>query len=210
MSSLNEIKSELRFYMNGALAQSLRERGLRYRLIFGVELPRLKEIAARHTPDHDLAQALWKEDIRECRILAGYLQPVETFLPELADIWLEAMHDTEIIDYTCMNLFRRLPYAQTKAFQWIALDDVLTQYAGFRLMCHLLREHSTGQQDNGSTTQQVIARDLDELTDHAEAAQASDNSLLRQIAHDVLAQLRHLRRKNGLPAQAQKISDQSY
>ena len=86
MSPLSSIKSELRLYMNGVLAQSLRERGLRYRLIFGVELPRLKEIAARYEPDHDLAQALWKEDIRECRILAGYLQPVDSFLPEIADI----------------------------------------------------------------------------------------------------------------------------
>ena len=187
MSSTTAIKSELRLYMNGPLAQSLRERGLRYKLIFGVELPRLKEIAARYTPDHDLAQALWKEDIRECRILAGYLQPADTFLPELADIWLEAMHDTEIIDYTCMNLFRRLPYARTKAFQWIASDDVLTQYAGFRLMCHLLRKRSTSQQVNGSTSELVTARDLDELTDQAETALASDSPLLRQVAHDVLA-----------------------
>ena len=165
--------------MNGALAQSLRERGLRYKLIFGIELPRLKEIASRFVPDHDLAQALWKEDIRECRILAGYLQPVETFYPELADIWLEAMHDTEIIDYTCMNLFRRLPYASAKALQWLASDDTLTQYAGFRLMTHLLRETSTSPR--------VSPRDLDELTDQAEAALASDSPLLRQVAHDVLA-----------------------
>ena len=27
-----------------------------------------------------VAQALWKENIRECKILAGMLQPVETFL----------------------------------------------------------------------------------------------------------------------------------
>ena len=177
MSSLNEIKSELRLYMNGPLAQSLRERGLKYRLIFGVELPRLKEIAAKYKQDHNLAQALWKEDIRECRILAGYLQPTETFLPDLADIWLEAMHDTEIIDYTCMNLFRRLPYAKDKAFQWMASEAVLTQYAGFRLMAHLLRS-----QDAVTLSPQ----DRDELLDQAEAAASSDSPLLCQVARDVL------------------------
>ena len=177
MSSLNEIKSELRLYMNGPLAQSLRGRGLKYRLIFGVELPRLKEIAAKYERDHDLAQALWKEDIRECRILAGYLQPTETFLPDLADIWLEAMHDTEIIDYTCMNLFRRLPYAKDKAFQWMASEAVLTQYTGFRLMAHLLRS-----QDALSLSPQ----DRDELLDQAEAAASSDSPLLCQVARDVL------------------------
>ena len=177
MSPLSSIKSELRLYMNVVLAQSLRERGLRYCLIFGVELPRLKEIAARYEPDHDLAQALWKEDIRECRILAGYLQPADSFLPEIADIWLDAMHDTEIIDYTCMNLFRRLPYAKDKAFQWMASETVLTQYAGFRLMAHLLRS-----QDEVALSPQ----DRDELLDQAEAVASSESPLLCQVARDVI------------------------
>ena len=182
MSPLSSIKSELRLYLNGALAQSLRERGLTYRLIFGIELPRLKEIAAKYTPDHDLAAALWHEDIRECRILAGYLQPAETFTPELADVWLDAMHDTEIIDYTCMNLFRRLPYAKDKAFQWIASEVVLTQYAGFRLMAHLLPS-ITGGVGGGS----LSPRDFDELADQIEAVLASPSvpTFLRAVAQDL-------------------------
>lgn len=165
--------------MNGVMAQSLRERGLQYRLIFGIELPRLKEIAATITPDHNLAQALWKEEIRECRILAGLLQPVETFFPEIADIWLTQMHDTEIIDFTCMNLFRRLPYASEKAFQWMAAEEVLTQYAGFRLICHLLARPGA----------QLNERSRDELMDQAEAALASDSGLLREVAKAALERL---------------------
>ena len=67
--TVREIKGKLRLFMNGVLSQSLREKGIKYRLIFGVELPRLKEIAAGYEQNHDLAQALWKEDIRECKIL---------------------------------------------------------------------------------------------------------------------------------------------
>jgi len=175
--SVQDLKAQLRLFMNGVLAQSLRERGLKYRLIFGVELPRLKEIAARYEQDHDLAQALWKEDIRECRILAACLQPADSFLPELADIWLADMHDTEIIDYTCLNLFRRLPYAKEKAFQWIASDAVLTQYAGYRLMSHLLRN---------SESFPLSPRDRDELIDQAEAAASSTNPLVQQIAREII------------------------
>lgn len=50
--------------MNGAVSQSMREKGLVYKLNFGVELPRIKGIAAGYEKDHSLAQALWKEDIR--------------------------------------------------------------------------------------------------------------------------------------------------
>lgn len=86
---LKDIKTQLRLSMNGAVSQSMREKGLVYKLNFGVELPRIKGIAAGYEKDHSLAQALWKEDIRECKILAGLLQPVESFLPEIADIWVE-------------------------------------------------------------------------------------------------------------------------
>ena len=173
------IKAELRLYMNGVMAQSLRERGLKYRLIFGVELPRLKEIAAGCPKSHDLAQSLWKEDIRECRILAGYLQPVDTFYPGIADIWLEQMHDTELVDYTCMNLFRHLPYASEKAFQWMAAEPVLTQYCGFRLMCHLLNRPGA----------ELNPRSRDEFIDQAQAAMASENVALQQVAQTALERL---------------------
>ena len=84
---LKDIKTQLRLSMNGVVSQSMREKGLDYKLNFGVELPRIKSIAAAYEKSHDLAQALWKENIRECKILAGLLQPIDTFFPEIADIW---------------------------------------------------------------------------------------------------------------------------
>ncbi|MDE5760805.1 MAG: DNA alkylation repair protein, partial [Bacteroides sp.] len=105
---LKEIKTKLRLSMNGAVSQSMREKGLVYKLNFGVELPRIKDIAAGYAKDHALAQALWKEDIRECKILAGLLQPADNFLPEIADIWVEDIRNIEIAELTCMNLFQHL------------------------------------------------------------------------------------------------------
>ena len=43
---LKEIKTQLRLSMNGAVSQSMREKGVVYKLNFGVELPRIKSIAA--------------------------------------------------------------------------------------------------------------------------------------------------------------------
>ena len=34
--TIRQIKAQLRLFMNGVLSQSLREKGLQYRLIFGV------------------------------------------------------------------------------------------------------------------------------------------------------------------------------
>ena len=174
--TVREIKGKLRLFMNGVLSQSLREKGLKYRLIFGVELPRLREIAAGYQPNHELAQALWKEDIRECKILAAYLQPTGTFCPEFADLWMEQIHNSELADYICMALFRRLPYASQKAFQWIASNERMTVYTGFRLMGHLFAILGT----------EMNERSRDEFIDQAQAILQGDDLLLKQAARSAL------------------------
>lgn len=177
--TVREIKGKLRLFMNGVLSQSLREKGLKYRLIFGVELPRLREIAAGYEQNHELAQALWKEDIRECKILAAYLQPAESFDAELADFWMESVHNTELADYLCMALLRRLPYASQKAFQWIASDNRMEVYTGFRLMSHLFLTLGT----------EMNERSRNEFLDQAQAALQGDDMLVKQAAQSALERL---------------------
>lgn len=136
--TIKNIKSKFRLFMNGVISQSMREKGLGYKLNFGIEFPRIKEIAAAYEPNHEVAQALWKENIRECKILAGLLQPVDSFCPEIADIWIEDMHYPELAEYTVMNLFQRLPYASEVVFRWMADDREYFQLCGFLLMARLL------------------------------------------------------------------------
>jgi hypothetical protein len=173
--TVKEIKSRFRLYMNGIASQSMREKGLDYRVNFGIELPRLKEIAAEFTPNHEVAQALWKENIRECKILAGLLQPVDTFYPESADIWVEDMRYPEIAELTVMNLFRRLPYASEKAFEWMAAEGEYFQLCGFLLMAHLLLRGS-----------ELNARAADELTDQAFAALQGESARVAGAASTAL------------------------
>ena len=89
---LRNIKRSLRGVMNGPVSASMREKGLTYKVNFGVELPRLQQMAAGLPHTYELAAALWKEDIRECRLLAGMLMPVEAFGDDLAEVWVEQMH----------------------------------------------------------------------------------------------------------------------
>ena len=135
---LKEIKTQLRLAMNGSASASMREKGLVYKLNFGVELPRIKQIASQFEPNHDLAQALWKESIRECKILAGLLQPIDSFYPEIMDIWIEDMPTLEIAELTCMNLFQNLPYAPAKSLQLIADEREYPQICGFLTIARLL------------------------------------------------------------------------
>ncbi len=169
------LKRDFHALMNGPVSVSLREKGLGYRVIFGVEWPRLVEMARGMEKDHDLAQALWKEDIRECRLMAGLLQPVETFYPEIADIWVESMRYPEEAQYTVLSLFQHLPYASEKAFEWIADSRLMFQLCGWLLLTRLFMRGTPLNQ-----------RSENEFVDQAEAALASADLPLRQAVRNAL------------------------
>ena len=164
------IKRDFRSLMNGTAAASLRERGLHYRLIFGVEWPQLMRLSAEIGKDHDLAQALWKEDIRECRLLAGLIQPVETFSLELADVWIETMHYPEEAQYTVLSLFQHLPHVSEAAFNWIARSEEMYRLCGWLVLARLFMKGLP-----------LNTRSEDEFIDQAETS-LQDPSLAVRVA----------------------------
>lgn len=105
---LKSIRTRLRLAMNGVISTSMREKGIRYRLNFGVPLPEIRTIAAAYTPDAGLAAALWKEDIREFKILATLLQPSAAFTPEQAVGWVKEIPYPEIAEQASRNLFSKM------------------------------------------------------------------------------------------------------
>ena len=150
---IKEIKQSFRQMMDGAVAQSMRDKGVNYHLNWGATLPRLKEKAEElansqlltANSQYDLAIALWKENIRECKILATMLMPPEKMLPEVCDIWMEQMPSQEIAEQAAFNLWQHLPYAPGKAYQWIASDQEYYQLCGFHVLSRLFMN---GQEPN--------------------------------------------------------------
>jgi len=167
--SIGSIKKELRASMNGILSAKMREVGMPYKLVFGVELPRLQSIAQEFEPNHQLAQQLWNENIRECKILATMLMPLEHFYPEVADIWVNETPTAEIAQIAVMQLFSRLPYAAERAFEWIATDTEITQLYGYLILARLL---GRGEQLN--------ERSLEELRDQISAVSETASLPLRK------------------------------
>lgn len=176
---IRQIKQELRLAMNGVASTFMRENGVNYKLNFGVELPRLREIAAHFPADHALAQALWKENIRECKILAGLLQPADPFLPEIADIWVEDMRQPEIAQLTVMNLFARLPYASEKAFLWMADEREMFRLCGFLLVARLLMQ---GARFNERSTNELVDQSTTALHDPSVFVRRAAVAALRKLA----------------------------
>lgn len=177
--TIRAIKQELRANMNGIASARMRESGLQYHVNFGIELPRLKQIAAEFEPNHEVAQQLWHENVRESKIMAAMLMPVERFYPEVADIWVEQMPNAEIAQMTVMLLFARLPYAAEKAFEWIAGEQETAQLCGFLLLGRLLMQGA-----------ELNERSREEFIDQARSLMDSPNLHLRKAVRNALERLK--------------------
>lgn len=187
--------------MNGMVSQSMREKGMEYKLNFGIEYPRIKEIAAGYEPDHELAQALWKENIRECKILAGLLQPADTFYPEIADIWIEGMDYPELAEYTVMDLFQRLPYASEVVFRWMADEREMFQLCGFLLMARLLMK---GEKLNERAEAEFLDQACTAVEGDCGPVQKAASVALRKYAHQSRENKRTVSKQLGIWAKSEK------
>ena len=168
---VKDIKQSFRQMMDGSIAASMRSKGVDYKLNWGATLPRLKDKAAEIGKNYDLAIALWKENVRECKILATMLMPADEVLPEVIDIWMEQTPTQEIAEQAAFNLYQYLPYAPEKAFAWMASSEPLYQLCGFHVLSRLFMN---GQEPN--------ERGIHEFIDQALAALQGDSIPVRKAA----------------------------
>ena len=108
---LRQIRTDLRLSMNGVVSTSMRNKGVNYRMIFGVEIPVINRIAQKYQSDAVLAERLWEEDVREMKIMATLLYPVDQFRKNKALEWISVIKDQELREQICKNILQRLPYA---------------------------------------------------------------------------------------------------
>ncbi|MCI1246512.1 MAG: DNA alkylation repair protein [Prevotella sp.] len=156
---LNTIKRSFRLRMNGPAAASMREKGLDYKVNWGVNFVELKNMAREYGKDEELAIELWKEDIRECKILATLIMPPEKMLPDLAEVWMEQIRGQEMAEMIAFNLLQYAKDAPMLAYQYIASAKETYQITGFSLLARLFMK---GQEPN--------SRGINEFLDQAAAA----------------------------------------
>lgn len=162
--------------MNGVASAAMRQTA-DYRVNFGVELPRLKSLAANYPHNHELAQALWKEPVRECRIMATMIEPHDEMRGDMADIWTEDIHTAELAQVASINLFQYIEGAPGKALQWIADDDSIRQLCGLCTAYHLQRRAC------------LDGRQLQELADQAQSLSQSADLAVRRVANNIFSTL---------------------
>lgn len=136
---MQNIKRRMFALRNGVIADVLRRAGDPHRIIFGLNLPQLVEIATLTGPDAALAEALFANDTtRESRLLAPMLMPHENFGHDDAIRWATALVCTEEADILCHRLLRHCDFAPQLGVELLDSDSPLVQYCALRLLFNLL------------------------------------------------------------------------
>lgn len=136
---IREIRRKLYLRRDGASSASMREKGVGYKLNFGVPIPTLREIARSYPLDRELAAVLWKEDTRELKLLATLIQDPANF--EEVEEWVEGTGNVELAEQLAMNLLSRLPDAGKRAARWINSEREYTRTIGFLVYIRLFMEN---------------------------------------------------------------------
>lgn len=173
--TVKDIKRSFREVMNGVTAQSMRDKGTHYKINWGASLQHLREMATEYGKDYNLAIALWKEPIRECKILATLIMPAEKLLPEVADIWMEQTETQEMAELLALNLFQHVAFAPQMAYKYIATGKPLYEICGFHVLSRLFAAGHTPDE-----------RGICEFLDQAETALCGGDGAVRHAAYNCL------------------------
>lgn len=186
---LQEIRKKLRLAMNGITSSAMREKGVNYKLNFGVSIMTLRKIAGDYAPNAALAKELWKEDTRELKILATLIQPPESFTKTLD--WVNDIENLELAEQASMNLFSKTPEAPDNAIKLIQSKKIYPQICGYLIYVRLfMAGYQLNENKNVYFTQVVKSLDSESLM-IKNAALASLKKLGRQsiiLAKDILTQ----------------------
>ena len=176
---IKNIRTDLRLAMNGVVSSSMRDKGMDYKMNFGVDVPRIKGIAEKYESSALLAKELWKLDVRELKILSTMLYPISELAEENANEWVKEIPNQEIREHLCRNLLQQLPYADNLVQNWTADSNQSIRLTGYWLYVRLMMvKADTLQRIN---TQPIVEKALVDV--HAE------DSLLHTAAINVLKQI---------------------
>lgn len=161
---------------NGIVADCMRKAGAPYRIVFGLTLPQIREIAADFGPDAEMARELWRNvSTRESLLIAPMLMPADAMTAGEAARWIETAPSAEAIDILCLKLLRAQPYAAELAAELFKSDRPLTRYASLRLSMNLL------------------PADIDGAEQRARAESGQKNSATFAVARQILDEIEFLK-----------------
>ncbi|HTN69067.1 MAG TPA: DNA alkylation repair protein [Dysgonamonadaceae bacterium] len=173
---VRNIRNDLRLAMNGVASSSMRDKGVDYKMNFGVDVPSLQRIALKYKPNSSLAEEIWELDVREMKILSTMLYPVDQLSEAKANEWVKEIPNQETREHLCRNLLQNLSFSHKLVEKWTIDTNPSIRLTGFWLYVRLMLINSDALQKVDSHS--AIGQALQDIK--------SESGLLRTGALNVL------------------------
>lgn len=132
---IRTIRQQFFALRNGIIAETLRKAGDSHKVIFGLNLPQLTQIASTLPQDKDLALKLFGDtNCRECQLLASMVMPKAAITQAECFDMCKDINDYEVADIMCHKLFSKLPFAGALQQDLFNTGDDLPLYISLRLL----------------------------------------------------------------------------
>lgn len=173
-----EIILELESLSNPEDIEGMARFGIKSDKAYGVRMPELRRIAKNTGKDHELAQKFWEHGYTETRILASLVEDPELVTENQMDKWAIDFNSWDVCDQCCMNLFRKIPFAYKKVFQWSECEEEFVKRAAFTLIATLAVHDKNADDKKFEQFFPIIIR---ESVDNRNFVKKAVNWALRQI-----------------------------
>jgi len=178
LSQVEEIVSSLRKMRSESNRLGMGRFGINVDRALGIKITDLRILARRIEKNHDLALQLWETSIHEARLLATMIDDPSAVTDTQMEHWAADFDSWDVVDQACNNLFRRTPFAHTKAADWAARDEEFVKRAGFAMMA-VLAVHDREESD--TLFEKYLAIVEREAGDDRNYVKKAVNWALRQI-----------------------------
>ncbi|MBU2477214.1 DNA alkylation repair protein [Candidatus Micrarchaeota archaeon] len=134
---IKEILKELKNKGSEKNKQGMKRFGINVETAFGTNVYLTRKIAKKYKKEHSLALELWKTNIHEARMLAGFIDDPKKVSEQQMELWVKDFNSWDLCDQVCSNLFDKTAFAWKKAVEWTERKKEFEKRAGFVLMCAL-------------------------------------------------------------------------
>ncbi len=132
-----QILSLIKMRKSGEVSDMMKQKGINYKLNWGVSIIDLRDIAQQFEPGHLLALKLWNKEWRETMILATLLDEPKLVTEEQMDFRTKSFENTEIAEQASTNLYVKTKFAFIKALEWCRGKKHIIRFTGIHLMGRL-------------------------------------------------------------------------
>lgn len=142
-AEVDKILAQLKSYMDGEIAQQMKNSGLNYQLNYGVSMFWIRKISKQYEQNQKLADRLWHREARETMIMACIISNSSSFDTEKIEQWFSMIKTNELAEQFGVHLLSRIDTSTNLSQQYITSSNKFKQAAAWAALATIIKSDTS-------------------------------------------------------------------